>query len=353
MAVTSSPTRLDAATMRELDAQLCAKWAEDEGLLEKLAPQLSSTETARIAIIRRAVVKGIDSVLARRALQASQDEAIEAIRNYIAYGAASVLNVGGQRGGDFLLNQLRGQWAEDVAMSVPIPGYHLVRFGPSSAAMPGEQDHDAIVRAFRQIVLTEGKRPDLLAFATDTWDVMTEAEQAAVTEWPSRPLRAGEPELVSAAACGIEVKNSTWAYKVRRDSGNTKPLSITVKDEEIESILGWERETGLPMIFFQVLFDELYCMSFARMAAAIDAKAVYGGDYVNEPGAAGKDVHWFLLTELTRQRHQLADVVFPSGSEAVVRVMGDGNVIPYIRFQPAAVTGTRPEVFEQELGFRL
>src|SRR4051812_40198296 len=79
-------------------------------------------------------------------------------------------------GGDFLNNQLRGQWAERVAVSLPVPGLHLVEFGPSGAAMPGEEDHRKVIMTFKEISLLEGKRPDLLAFDTEVWDGLVAAE---------------------------------------------------------------------------------------------------------------------------------------------------------------------------------
>lgn len=175
---------------------------------------------------------------------------------------------GSQRGGDFLNNQLRGQWAERVALSMPIEGLDLVPFGPSGAAMPGEEDHREVIMTFREILLLESKRPDLLAFNRANWDGLGQAERERIAEWPKRRLEAADDLLVRQARCGIEVKNSTWHYETRRKAGGG-PLSITVKKEEVADIQNWSSKTGLPVVFMQVLFDEVYCMSFGLDAIRV------------------------------------------------------------------------------------
>ena len=81
------------------------------------------------------------------------------IREFLELGAKAILSTGAQRSGDFLNNQLRGRWAEDVVVSMWLPDLHLVAFGPSGAAMPGHEDHRRIITTFREIELVEGKRP--------------------------------------------------------------------------------------------------------------------------------------------------------------------------------------------------
>src|SRR5207248_7965063 len=146
-----------------------------------------------------------------------------------------------------LNNQLRGQWAERVAVSLQVEGLVLRAFGPSAAAMPGEQDHRETVMTFRQIVLLEGKRPDLIAFDEEYWTGLSEQGQARVTTWPTRLLDEDDQALVRRARCGIEVKNSTWHYAKRREAGGG-PLSITVKEEELKDLSAWVQKTGVPLL---------------------------------------------------------------------------------------------------------
>lgn len=277
------------------------------------------------------------------------------LHEFLKLGAKAILSTGAQRSGDFLNNQLRGRWAEDVVQSMSLPDLVLVPFGPSGAAMPGQEDHRRIITSFREIELIEGKRPDLLMYDAAVWKSLTAVETAQVSTWPTRLLEDSDLALVRRARCGVEVKNSTWHYATRRkhrlalDDESGGPLSVTVKDEELKKIVGWIEWSGRPVLFFQVLFDEMYVMSFSRMVEGIRAGQVYeAGDYLldTQTGAGGKKYHRFFLKDL---RHLCAFVRFPNKSEARVEVLASGSVIPYVRFLPAATHGELHEVIVSEL----
>jgi AccI restriction endonuclease len=317
--------------------------------LSSIDPKVIGAGSAgNLKLLREISTRGLTQALGRRRSEARKEEINRLVREFILFGAKAVLLTGVQRGGDFLNNQLRGQWAERVTLSMQIEGLHLVNFGPSGAAMPGERDHREVVMTFREIHLLEGKRPDLLAFDQPVWDHLTRPEQLLVSQWPTRRLEGADELIVKKARCGIEVKNSTWHYGTRRSAGGG-PLSITVKKEEVADIQNWSLKTQLPVIFVQVLFDELYCMSFRRMVAAIERGYLYvGGDYVLDEQSGEKVYHKFHLSDM---RHFCGKVVFPSDSKAVVRVLGDGNVVPYIDYQPAQTTDVIPQVISGEIAY--
>jgi hypothetical protein len=272
------------------------------------------------------------------------------VERFVTYGAKAILQTGAQRGGDFLNNQLRGQWAERVVLSMPVEGLRILPFGPSGAAMPGEADHRQVVMTFRQIHLLEGKRPDLVAFDDATWTRLPADARGRAVSWPDRPLDAEDERLVRLARCGVEVKSSTWHYQTRRAAGGG-PLSITVKDEELEAIEAWSAEFGVPVVFVQVLFDELYCMSFRRMQEAIRRGYLYAlGDYEEDrqTGAGGKVFHRF---HLDGDVHLCGGVVFPAESRGVVRVLADGNVVPYIVYEPARAIDAVSAVVRREIDY--
>jgi hypothetical protein len=336
----------------ETQALFTAKYESEQGAVERLEAlgrqKLGAGAADNIKLLKRIAERGLQRVLAAGRTTSRQDEIRELVREFILYGAKAALLTGAQRGGDFLNNQLRGQWAERVAVSLPIPGLHLVEFGPSGAAMPGEEDHRKVIMTFKEIHLLEGKRPDLLAFDSEVWDGLGDAERLLASSWPERRLEKADEEIIKQARCGVEVKNSTWHYAKRREAGGG-PLSITVKKEEVGEIQNWSRRTGLPVIFMQVLFDELYCMSFRRMEAAITRGYLYTrGDYELDERTGEKVYYKFHITP---PRHLCGKVVFPSESTAEIRVLGDGHVVPYIKYEPAQTTAPVHEVVFEEIHY--
>lgn len=336
----------------KLEEQFADRYERERALLDAFWEKdgLSSGERTHIQQLDAAHERGLEESL-RRLGPEGRTKRLTLFTEFVRFGAKAVLLTGSQRGGDFLNNQLRGQWAEQVAVSMNVPGLVLLPFGPSAAAMPGEADHRETIMTFRAVTLIEGKRPDLLAFDRALWDGLSPSDRALAETWPSRVLTDPDDRLVAKATAGVEVKNSTWHYKRRRAFGGGA-LSITVKAEEVHSIEGWQTKTGVPVIFFQVLFDELYCMSFRRMCKAIDDGLMYKhGDFVTDSvqGAGGKVWHRFHLDDY---KHLCGDVTFPDASQAVIRVLENGSVVPYIAFTPAHATCTHPEVIGREIKYR-
>lgn len=244
--------------------------------------KLGSGAAGNLKLLATLWADGITKTRNRRKSTEGQEEVDQLVSEFTEFGTKAVLLTGAQRGGDFLNNQLRGQWAERVVLSMSIDQLRLVPFGPSGAAMPGEQDHRRVIMTYKEIQLLEGKRPDLLAFDEGIWSRLSGAEQRRIGEWPNRRLEPADDAIVRQARCGIEVKNSTWHYGKRRQVTRV-PLSITVKEEERSHLTAWSNQTGVRLVFVQVLFDEIYCMSFARMEEALTRGHLYqSGDYVKD-----------------------------------------------------------------------
>lgn len=315
-----------------------------DSLLASLIPTVAKND---LTILAQVAEKGLASVLRRRAKSAENVELL--VNAFIEDGPVAVLRPGPQRGGDFLNNQLRGRWAENVAASMPLPNTVIIPFGPSGAAMPGEEDHRKITTAFAQIHLLEGKRPDLLAFERSAWESFDAVESERATMLPKRLLERDDEPLVRAARFAMEVKNSTWHYGKRRDAGGGS-LSITVKEEELAALTAWAENTGVPVLFVQVFFDEIYSMSYARMIEGKDRGYVYveGDHKLDHERKSGKDVHKFFVDG---PPHLCGRVEFPDESRAHVRILEDGSVVPYIEFAPARATDVVVEVFEREIAY--
>ena len=312
-------------------------------------PGLRPTERRRIAHLHELYARGFQGRF-RRLTQRSRDDLLALVREFIRYDISSLLLTGAARAGDFLNNQLRGLWAERVVLTMSITGLSLFPFGPSGAAMPGEAGYREVVRTYREIQMFEGKRPDVIGVPTDRLAEWPATVRERVVSWPRRRLSTEDHDPISQAAIGIEVKNSTWHYARRREAGGGS-LAITAKEEELRDYERWSLQTGLPVVFIQVLFDELYCMSFRRMLLAIDRGHVYReGDYLRDEqsGAGGKLYHRFFLEG---DAHLCGRVEFPSESIAHVRVLNDGSVVPYLEFNPARALDVRSDVIWREIGF--
>ena len=350
MALPDALSLFGEPSSEEFEHRFAAVYKKELAALDALhAAGTGTGERDNIRCLHRMGARGVAATLARRG-EAGRAKGLALAEAFVSDGAKAALLAGSMRGGDFLNNQLRGRWAEQVVLSMDVPGIQIVPFGPSGAAMPGEEDHRQVVTTFREVVLLEGKRADLLCFEESTWKAFSTDDRLAAATWPERRLEAEDENLVRAAACAIEVKNSTWHYGKRREAGGGR-LSITVKDEELAEIDDWAARWGVPVVFAQVLFDEVYVMSYARMIAAIARGYVYeASDYELDGtrGAGGKTFHKFLSTD---ERHFCAEVEFPSASKGVVRVLADGNVVPYIEYAPARSTLRSPEVLRREMAF--
>ena len=148
--------------------------------------------------------------------------------------------------------------------------------------------------------------------------------------------------------CGVEVKNSAWHYETRRKAGGG-PISVVVKEEELEILRQWAAEIGRPVLFMQVFFDEIYRMNFVRMCNATDCGRMYAeGDYLLDRQTGEKAYHHFYLNNFD---HLCGKVRFPSESRGVIRVLADGAVIPHIVYAPAESFDVEPDTIIREINF--
>ncbi len=223
--------------------------------------------------------------------------------------------------------------------------------------MPNEPDYLDAVQAMREIALIEGKRPDIIAFEMASWERLTPEEQSQVGEWQQRSLRDADLPVLRRALCAIEVKNSRWHFASRRRV-SAAPLSITLKDEELIPLKRWRRRARLPIVLFQVFFDEVYCMSFTRMRIARKLERIYfDGDFRREKDRkTGKNTSFFNVDNRTEfvhrgARHLCGSVRFPDNSEAKVPILPSGEVEPHLILRPASAFDFDLDVVLREARF--
>src|SRR5262249_41973770 len=137
-----------------LESRFKSKYPQEQAALDRLAKAtgLEPSEKGRLKVLRQLDQQGLVRAWKRRQAK-GQQEIQELLEECDRYGARVVLRSPPQRAGDFLNNQLRGQWAEQVALSMAIAGLRFVQFGPSGSAMPGEEDHREVMITFREIGL--------------------------------------------------------------------------------------------------------------------------------------------------------------------------------------------------------
>lgn len=343
-----SVVEVTSQSVKWLETQFLARYQAEKERLEALrASDLEASAKEQAHQLDRIAKEGLAQVLSRR--PKSGQKLLDLVADFVELGSMAILSTGSQRAGDFLNNQLRGRWAERVVASMPLPDLEIIPYGPSGAAMPGEENHRRIVATFGLIHHLEGKRPDLLAFDAAYWHALDPELSARAMTWPERPLDPVDVHVLSEAKFAIEVKSSTWHYAKRRAAGKG-PLAITVKDEELATLSLWADRTGVPVLFIQVLFDELYCMSYRRMLAGRDRGYVYqDGDYtLDRARDSDKFVHRFFVDGAP---HLCGEVAFPSASTAEVQILGDGSVVPYINLAPAAVISVKPAVIDAEVSY--
>ena len=115
----------------DLERAIRAKFPSERANLERLeAVGLTGVVRDRAALLR-SIAEGTTRRRPRRKLN-SKDRVF--LREFLDFGAKAILSTGAQRGGDFLNNQLRGRWAERVVLSMTLPRFRFLAFGPSGAA---------------------------------------------------------------------------------------------------------------------------------------------------------------------------------------------------------------------------
>jgi hypothetical protein len=314
---------------------------------------ITKGELDRIEVVRLFCRKGLAAFRRRR--YKGLVEIYQLVADFIELGAKAVVRENARREGDFLTNQLKAEWSESViARLCEKAGLVPVQLGPSAAAMPGEREFREDTAAFREIYLVEGKRPDLAVFLQPAWDRLATPAQEACRSWPKRVLQAADDPLLHAAYSVAEVKVSTWHYAARRAAGGGY-LNVAVKDEELAGLRRFVERFRTPLLFFQVLFDQVYCMSFRRMSEAMERGHMYiEGDYElqRQRNADDKWVHYFRIDDETppQSTHRCGAVRWPN-PVGHARRLPTGQVAIYTELRGADAELEDGDVVQRELEY--
>jgi len=149
-----------------------------------------------------------------------------------------------------------GNWAEEMTYKFgkdvlnPLYNLRVYRYGYSAGRIPESLSEFEEILEERER-LEYGKRPNFLVFEGEFAD----KNDAALSQLMREP-EDKVAHLVKEALAAIEVEQSMWSVKRARRAG--KPLSFTVKKEDLPGLNEWRNKYGKEIIIFQVFLDELH-----------------------------------------------------------------------------------------------
>jgi hypothetical protein len=209
---------------------------------------------------------------------------------YESEGVVSTMDASGGRGPDFKKNLDQGYWAEQLLRSYRGP-VQFIYFGLSDPVQPHDPKYESTRRKHRFILLTEGKRPDVLIVEPKTVHAHPE-----ILEWANRPLEVADYALLRAEIlAGAEIKSSLQDYAARqkfRELTGATDISITVKSEEFADLDRWQSGHGLPIVVLQVFADRMFVVSYQKFKAS-------PADVRNEE-KTGKETHFVSIEKYAR-----------------------------------------------------
>jgi len=289
-----------------------------------------------------------------------------------------LLNPRRLRGSDFLMRWSQGQWSERSIISAlgNTGKFFAIPYGISSVAPEDDPRSAEIYFEFLERADTEHtKRPDLLVFPRRARQkvrsllsklaVVTPPEEVAGMEWQdargffaklSRTQRLPffkedhplvQP-LLKEAVLGVEAENSLWITEkmpgfhedlrpMRRLGGkpglpkNTVSPTIIIKEEDVEPLRTWERNSNVPVHIWHVFFDRAFGISLAKALSLIEGGYIEGTtqSFQAPGGATTKKTiykiyhhHAYALATTIEEPKLVADHI----------VDKNGHILPFVRF---------------------
>jgi len=216
------------------------------------------------------------------------------------------------RGLDFYLKWSIGNWAEEIvykfcreilSKELNVQAY---RYGYSAGRIPESLKEFEEIQEERRRLESFGKRPNFLLFDAD----FARAKDQELSQLMRRPDEEVK-DLVREAVLGLEVEQSMWFAKRAK-----KPLSFTVKEEDVEPLRSWQKRFEVPIVIFQVFLDQVH-------ACPLDE--VVSGKRPRRDPTTKKPTYFHSISKSTH----LADI---EGLDlrAKVEVDDKGKLVPFI-----------------------
>jgi len=189
---------------------------------------------------------------------------------------------------DFLTHKEQGDWAEDLMLEIlngHLIEYPSVSYGRKDDLIAGDKGFSKFYEMYQQELDEIGKCPDILIFDKDN----IKSEEISLIK--SEVARKEIVDIVSKARAALEVRSSAFlvekyekfvkSKKATKD-GKRKFLSFTPKIEDLSVILKWIQIHNVPHYYVQVLFDQIYVISFKKILKLLTEKAAYKNKYFIE-----------------------------------------------------------------------
>jgi len=301
------------------------------------------------------------------------------------------------RGSDFLMRYSQGRWAEETVMRAfgASAGFRAVGYGPSSVAPSEPREMEEYFEKLDKANVV-GKRPDLLLLrVADYSRVRSRLEEIGPQNVPFLPddeLRF----LLSRAVAAIEVENSLWVaremphygkavtlkelvenprrfrkpetkkaweewtenvrefcgdseerWRLRGFTKSAKVPTVIVKEEDLQPLLQWREQTGIPIYVFHLFYDEGYFIGLDWALELINAGVVPPTRqtfYAPGGPTTEKAIYkiWYTLAR------PLGRMVEPPTMTARFVKDKNGHVLPYVHFSGGRLVLSRAVMEELE-----
>jgi len=299
--------------------------------------------------------KGFDHSF-ERALAVSTEELELVLRSKCGIGWSDFyLNPRRLRGSDFLMRWSQGVWSEErLRDAVNYTGrYYAIPYGPSGTA-PAQniRDYELYFERLEKAGLGKLKRPDLLIFRAQD----TSYTNDIIQELKGLPELAFVPEedslmqkLLSRALIAVECENSLWRARQMPDYNSQltpqkrlkgrpglKKTAVTptviIKKEDLEPLMRWQKERGIPIHLWHAFFDEAFGISLEKAESLISSGEIEETPQVYQApgGATTRKIifkiyyHHAYRLAVTRQEPSLI-------AESITDK--NGHILPFVRFE--------------------
>ncbi|MEM1540963.1 MAG: AccI family restriction endonuclease [Candidatus Bathyarchaeia archaeon] len=253
-----------------------------------------------------------------------------------------VLNPRRIRGSDFLMRWSQGRWSEHILLDALNNSANVfaIPYGPSSVAPSGDiKDFETYFLKLEKAGLGKQKRPDILVFCRCDKERVEKIINAlgGVENLPFIPEN-DLSELLYLAILGIECENSLWiAQRMPHYNKERRPKkaiipTIIVKEEDVEPLRCWEKDTGLSIHIWHAFFDIAFGIAFDDILKLIDSGEIRPETQVFF-APSGPTTRKKIYKIPYNYGYEVGHVVEEAKMVAKKLVDKNGHVLPYVHFE--------------------
>lgn len=171
-----------------------------------------------------------------------------------------------QASSNFITNKEQGDWAENLlfrSINKTSSNYIAVKYGKSDDLVAGENGFEEFYQQFQEELDTIGKRPDILVFKKEDFDVEKGTD---ISRFPHHEIT----EYVKKAIAGIEVRSSAFLINTYERAMNERAedyisSAIRIKDRilsEFHDLLEHPQRTAYTHVLNGITRETIYATDF-------------------------------------------------------------------------------------------